>query len=335
VPKLGVAIVGIGSLSLGQIIPALQATQHCRLAALVSGSTGKLRDVGARYGVPVSCQYSYDGFEKIADNPAIDFVYIVLPNALHAEFTVRAARAGKHVFCEKPMAVSIEQCRTMIAACEAEKKYLGVAYRLQFEPHYREMIRLAREAVFGPVRIVKAGIGFPARANEWRLQRDLAGGGALMEMGIYAVQAARHLAHEEPVEVVGHLTTDDTTRFSEVEESAFWSMIFPSGLVAHCASSYTTSMDRLWAGAAHGFFQMEPAYSFDGLRAMSSDGPIRRRGLNQFAAQLDEFSLSIQEGRVLTHGSAAEGLRDLEIITGIYTAMSERRYVNVAPRTFA
>ena len=332
VPQLGIAVVGIGNLSLNEVIPALRTTKHCYLAGLVSSSPDKLREVGARNGVPPSGQYTYDNLEKMAENPAIDIVYVVLPNALHAEFAVRAARAGKHVFCEKPMAVSVEQCRTMIAACNEADRYLGVAYRLQFEPHYREMIRLARETVFGPVRIIKAGVGFPVRANEWRLQRDLAGGGALMEMGIYAIQAARHLAHEEPLEVVGQARTDDTTRFGEVEESAFWTMNFPSGLVAHCASSYTTGMDRLWAGAANGYFQMEPAYSYSGLRGMTSNGPIKHPQLNQFAAQLDEFSRCIQERVPLIRGTGAEGLRDLEIITGIYTAMTERRYVNVAPQ---
>ena len=287
-----------------------------------------------RHGVPASGQYTYDDFDKIAENPAIDLVYIVLPNALHAEYAVRAARAGKHVFVEKPMAVTVEQCRMMMVACDEARKYLGVAYRLQFEALYEEMIRLAKEEVFGPLRFVKADIGF--RIGEaWRLKRDLAGGGALMEMGIYAVQAARHLAREEPIEVFGNILTQDQARYAEVEESAFWTMLFPSGIVAHCAASYTTPMDRLWAGATGGFFQMDPAYSFDGLRGLTLKGAIKERKVNQFAAQLDEFARSIKEGIPLTRGSAQEGLRDIEIITGVYTAMAGRKFVSVAPTSVA
>ena len=330
--KLGVAVVGLGGLSLGQILPSLRQTGRCYLAGLVSSDVAKMRKIGADNGVPQHAQYTYDNFDRIAQNPAIDFVYIAVPNGLHAEFAVRAAQAGKHVFCEKPMAVSVEQCRKMISACKEAGKYLATAYRLQFEPHYREMIRLAKETAFGPVRIVQAEIGFPDNGGtSWRLKRDLAGGGALMEMGIYAVQAARHLAGEEPSEVVGLSNTNDRVRFNEVEESALWTMVFPGGAIAHCAASYSTRMDRLRVNAADGFFAMEPAYSYEGLRGTTSNGSIKMPQVNQFATELDEFSHSIQQRVPPARGSGEESLRDVELITNIYASIAERKHISVAP----
>jgi len=330
-PKLGVAVVGIGGLSLSQIIPALRQTKRCYLAGLVSSDVAKLRDIGARNDVPRSGQFTYDEFDKIAENGDIDFVYIAVPNALHAEFAVRAARAGKHVFCEKPLAVSVGQCRTMISACKEAGTYLATAYRLQFEPHYLEMIRLAKEAVFGPVRIIQAEIGYPIGDSRWRLQRSLAGGGALIEMGIYAVQAARHLAGGEPSEVVGLSSTNDQDRFQDVEQSALWTMAFPSGVIAHCAASYSTGMDRLRVGAADGFFAMEPAYSYDGLRGTTSKGPMDMPQINQFTAEMDEFARCIQEQVPPTRGSGEEALHDVEIVTRIYASIAERRHISMAP----
>jgi predicted dehydrogenase len=330
-PKLGVAVVGIGGLSLGQIIPGLRQTKRCHLAGLVSGKVEKLREVGAKNGVPRNAQFTYDEFDRIAENGDIDFVYIAVPNALHAEFAVRATRAGKHVFCEKPMAVSAEQCQTMISACKEAGRYLATAYRLQFEPHYQEMIRLAREAVFGPVRIIQAEIGFPIGDSGWRLERSLAGGGALIEMGIYAVQAACHLAGEEPSEVVGLSSTKDRGRFQDVEQSALWTMAFPSGVIAHCASSYSTGMDRLRVGAADGFFAMEPAYSYEGLRGTTSKGSMDAPQINQFAAEMDEFARCIQEQVPPTRGSAEEALHDVEIVSRIYASIAERRHLSMAP----
>ncbi|MEX2150319.1 MAG: Gfo/Idh/MocA family oxidoreductase [Steroidobacteraceae bacterium] len=328
--RQGVALVGIGDLAQGQVIPAIRKSGSCRLAGLVSGSRDKLRDIGGRFDVPESAQYSYDDFDQIAANPDIDIVYILLPNAMHAEYAVRAAQAGKHVICEKPLAVSVPEGEAMIAASWTAGKYLAVAYRLQFSPHHREMLRLAREQVYGPVQLIQANIGFGIEDGDWRLRRELAGGGVLLEQGVYAVQAARSLNGHSPVEVQGHESKSDPKRYSEVEESAIWTMRFADGAIAHCAASYSMRMNRLWAGAADGYFGLEPAYTYDNLRGQSSGGKIDASQVNQFALQLDDFARCIRDGVPPELNSGEEGLRDLRIIEAIYQSIREGRPVTVA-----
>jgi predicted dehydrogenase len=252
-----------------------------------------------------------------------------VPNALHAEFAIRAARAGKHVLVEKPMALSVAQCEAMTAASAAAGKYLAVAYRVQFDPRHLEMQRLAREQVFGMPKLMRADIGFPLRRDDWRLSNDLSGG-VLMEQGVYAVNAACSLTGEEPLEVVAHQAKSDLVRFANVEESVFWSMQYPSGAVAQCATSYTVRMNGLRVDAVEGYFELEPAYSSDGLRGSSTAGAIGGGSVNQIALQLDDFAACIQNGVAPVRGSAAEGLRDVRILVAIRESLRSGRSVSVA-----
>jgi predicted dehydrogenase len=325
---LGVAVVGLGGLSVGQVIPALQKTAHCRLAGLVSSGREKMRDLGSRYEVAADAQFTYDEFDSIVDNPDIDAVYIALPNALHAEYAIRAAEAGKHVLCEKPLAVSVDEANAMIAASDAAGTYLGVAYRLAFDPHHLELFRLGREQTFGPVQLVRADIGFPI-GDDWRLNPELAGGGVLIEQGIYAINAARNIFGEIPASVTGHFASSDPVRFANVEESAFWTMGFPGGGVAQCAASYTVRMDRIRAEADGGFFGLEPAYIYDGLRGDSSSGSIKYGGHNQFVVMLDEFASRVQQNLPLGEISAEQGLLDVRICEAVYEAVREQRSVEI------
>jgi len=206
--KLGVALVGLGSLSTHQIAPALQQTKYCRLAGLVTGTPAKAEKWKAQYNIPDRSIYNYDTMEKMADNPDIDIVYVVTPNGLHAEHTIKAANAGKHVLCEKPMEATSEKCRQMIDACKQAGRQLAIAYRCRFDPHHLECIRLAREKVLGGLRIVEAA--FEIRLDQppgaWRFHKALSGGGCLMDVGIYALQATRFITGEEPVLVSGIAT---------------------------------------------------------------------------------------------------------------------------------
>jgi predicted dehydrogenase len=327
--KRGVAVIGIGEHSLDRVIPAILDTQGCRLTALVSSGVEKLRDVGRRFGVVESSQYLYDDLERIAENPDIDFVYVAVPNALHAEFSVRAARAGKHVLVEKPMAVSVEQCERMTAACAAAGTLLAIAYRVQFDPRHLEMQRMAREQAFGMVKLMRASIGFPLRRDDWRLSDDLSGG-VVLEQGVYPVNAACSLAGEPPVSVIAHEAKSDSARFANVAESVFWSMQFPSGAVAQCAASYTVRMDGLRVDAVDGYFELEPAYVLRGVRGSSSAGTIGGGSVNQIALQLDEFAACIENGVAPTRGSAAEGLRDVKVVAAIRESLRTGRSVSVA-----
>src|SRR5208337_1440230 len=221
--KLGVALVGLGNLSTHEIAPALQHTKYCRLAGIVTGTPAKAEKWKAQYNIPDKNIYNYDTMEKMADNPDIDIVYVVTPNGLHAEHTIKAAKAGKHVLCEKPMEVSPEKCQQMIDACKAANRLLAVGYRLHFDPNHLECIRLAREKFFGNVNMIQAEYGFRiGDPKQWRLNRALSGGGPLMDVGIYALQAARYLSGEEPVSVSAIATNNDPVKFKDIEESIAW-----------------------------------------------------------------------------------------------------------------
>ncbi len=228
--KLGFALVGLGGLSTGQLAPALQKTQYCRLAAIVTGTPSKIPKWKSRYNIPDKNVYSYDTMEQMADNPEIDVVYVVTPNGLHGEHTIKAAKAGKHVFCEKPMEVSVEKCEQMIHEVKKAKRLLGVGYRCQYDPNHLECRRLAAEKVFGELKTVEAGFSRPITATEWRVKKALAGGGPLMDVGIYALQTCRFISGREPLEVTAKFgLVTDPVKFAEVEESVEWEMSFPGG----------------------------------------------------------------------------------------------------------
>lgn len=327
--RRGVAVIGIGEHSLDRVIPAILESERCRLTGLVSSSVEKLRNLGGRLNVPVTGQYTYDDLERIVDNPDIAFVYVAVPNALHAEFAIRAARAGKHVLVEKPMAVSVEQCETMIAACAATGTHLAVAYRLQFDPSHRELQRLVSKQEFGITKLLRASIGFPLPRDDWRLSDELSGG-VLMEQGVYAVNAACDLAGMQPVEVVAHGMKTDPERFAGTDETVFWSMQFPGGIMAQCATSYTMQMNLIRVEAMTGYGKLEPAYSTKGLRGLSSAGSFGGRDVNQIALQLDEFAACIESGIAPRYGSPTEGLRDVRIIAALKESLRENRSIKIA-----
>ena len=214
------ALCGLGSLATNQIAPALQKTRFCRLAGIVTGTPSKAAEWQKKYGLPDKSIYDYQNMQQMASNPDIDIVYVVTPNALHMEHTLAAAAAGKHVFCEKPLEISVERCQRMIDACKKAGKLLGVGYRLQFEPNKLECMRLAREKVLGDVKIIDANFGFViGDPTQWRLKRALAGGGSLMDVGIYCLQATRMLTGEDPVWINASEVKTDAVKFKEVDET--------------------------------------------------------------------------------------------------------------------
>ncbi len=330
--KLGWALVGLGSLSTNQIAPAFAKCQHSQLAAVVTGTPAKGVQWREKYGLAADKVYSYETFDKIIDDPSIDVVYIVLPNSMHLEFTLRAAKAGKHVFCEKPMANSAEDCRKMIAACEAAKVQLGIAYRCQFEPHHVEAMRFAREKVFGPLQHVDAGFGFAiGDPTQWRLRKSLAGGGAMMDVGIYALQACRYLAGEEPVEVTALETKTDPVKFAEVDETVAWTMKFASGVTANCLTTYKfNGREDFTAYGTTGRFGMKPCYGYGGLAGWTSDPkiPLSFPATDHFAVEMDAFSAAVLAGKPF-EPSGAEGLRDLLVIEAIYRSIASGKKESV------
>lgn len=330
--KLGFALCGLGSLATHQIAPAFAQTTNCRLAGIVTGHPAKAEKWKAQYNIPDKNIYNYDNMEKMADNPDIDVVYVVTPNGLHAEHTIKAAKAGKHVLCEKPMEVSVEKCQQMIDACKAANRLLAIGYRCHFDPANQECIRLARQEVFGKTKVIQAGFGFHiGDPNQWRLKRELAGGGALMDVGIYALQATRYLSGEEPISVSAIETKTDPVKFKEVDESITWQLKFPSGIIANCVTTYAISgIDFHSVYAEKGNFGLNPAYNYDGNRGGRSDGQgIHFPPVDQFAAEMDDFAQCIMQNKTSTV-SGEEGLRDIRIITAIYESISSGKTIALA-----
>lgn len=322
----GFAVVGLGALALSDILPAFASATRARVTGLVSGDIAKARETAAKYGVAERGLYSYDTFDRIADNPDIDAVYIVLPNNLHAQYAIRAAKAGKHVLVEKPMANTVADCDAMIAASKAANRNLAVAYRLRYEPYTKEMIRMVREQELGKPRVILAEAGFNiGNPEQWRLAKATAGGGSMMDIGIYAVNAARYLSGEEPTEIVALESTDrNDRRFKEVEDTINFQMRFPSGVLANCVSSYGTLLNRFRVHAERGSFEMEPAWSRSGLRMRVMRGNrVENRDLpqvNHFAAMMDHLAESAAGNtRPLTDGE--DGRADMRVIEAVYESV--------------
>ncbi|MCE3018752.1 MAG: Gfo/Idh/MocA family protein [Pirellula sp.] len=328
--KLGVALVGLGSLSTNQIAPALQTSQHCRLAAVVTGTPAKEKQWADKYGISTDHIYNYERFDKIASDETVDIVYVVLPNSMHPEFTIRAARAGKHVLCEKPMANTAQECRQMIDACKQANRQLAIGYRCQFEPSHLKMMELARSNEIGTIKRIDAGVGFKiGEPAQWRLRQKLAGGGALMDVGIYALQACRYLTGEEPVSIIAQESKTDAVKFAEVDESIAWMMSFASGTTAYCTTSYNLNgLNQLTATGSDGFLRLDPAFGYTDANLENSRGKIELPKIDQFATEMDDFATCILENKP-SKVSGQEGLKDLLAIEAIYKSINSRAVVEV------
>jgi predicted dehydrogenase len=320
--KLGFALVGLGGLSTGQLAPALQQTKFCRLAAIVTGTPAKAERWKTRYNIPDKNIYNYETMEKMADNPDVDVVYVVTPNGLHAEHTIKGLKAGKHVFCEKPMEVSVEKCEQMISEAKKAGRMLGVGYRCQYDPNHIECRRLAMEKVFGELKMIEAGFSRGITADEWRVKKALAGGGPLMDVGIYALQTCRFVSGREPLELTAKFgPVTDPVKFAEVEESVEWEMTFPGGLKTKCKTSYERGdVKGFTVTAEKGSFGLDPAYNYNTSVGTRSDGQaIKPSSVNQFAAEMDDFAQCIMNNKP-SKISGEEGLRDVKIMMAIYEA---------------
>ncbi len=328
--RVGYAIVGLGHLALGEILPAFGQCKKSKVTALVSGNRGKALTVARQYGVSEKNLYDYTSYDSLKDNPEVDVIYIVLPNGLHAEYTIRGAKAGKHILCEKPMANSVKECEDMIAACQEANRKLMIAYRIQYEPNNAEIKRLIRSGKYGNVKYITAtngqNIGDP---TQWRLNKKLAGGGSLPDVGIYCLNTIRYLLGEEPVEVFGQTySTPNDPRFKEVEESVLFQMRFPSGVLASCTSSYGHHESRNYrVYAENAYMGMDPAFPYKGLKMyMSStegDKEVYQTPIlseqNQFALEMDHMSDCVL-GDHIPYTRGEEGLQDQRIMEAIYAS---------------
>jgi glucose-fructose oxidoreductase len=328
--KLGIALLGLGGYATHQLAPALRETRFCRLAGIVTGTPAKAESWRRRYDLPEHSVYNYDTMDRLADNPDIDIVYVVTPPGTHRDFVVRAAKAGKHVISEKPMATNVADCDAMIAACRAAGKKLSIGYRLHFEPHHIEMERLARDPHFGPFTRLRGGFGFPLRGRQWRIDRKLAGGGPLPDVGIYVIQAARRAAGAWPVAVTAR--EEPKTRpefFNEVEEAIRFTLEFPGGGACEGFASYNESVDLFHTESVQAnWVELAPAYIYGGIAGRTNRGPMNLPNLNQQAAQMDDFARCVQDNRE-SPVSGEMGRRDIATLEAIYAAAASGKRVEV------
>jgi len=326
--KLGIALVGLGDYSENQLAPALKKTQHCYLAGIVTGTPAKIDTWKGKYNIPDRNVYNYQNFDNIKDNPDIDIVYVVLPNALHAEYVIRAAKAGKHVICEKPMAVTVEECDRMIAACKEAGKLLSIGYRLHFEPYNQEMMRIGKEKRFGDMVRLTAEIGMED-SKGWRLDKKLAGGGPLMNLGIYCVQGCRYTTGMEPIAVTAkEAAKTRPDEFKTVEEGLSWVLEFPDNIKAACTTSYSKKMNKLRAEAQNGWAELSPAYEYSGIKGETSKGKMNFPEVTQQSLQMDDFAQAIKNNRP-SPVPGEMGKQDLNILMAIYKAMETGQRVEI------
>jgi glucose-fructose oxidoreductase len=329
--KLGVALLGLGRYSTNQLGPALRETKLCYLAGVVTGHPEKGEKWAADYNLDKKNIYSYENLERIADNKEIDIVYVVTPPALHPEFVIRLAKIGKHIISEKPMATSVSDCDRMIAACKATKVKLAIGYRLHYDLYHKEMMRLAQTREFGPFMKMTGDRGFVFQQRAWRVDKKLAGGGPMMDLGIYIVHGACMAANGvAPVSVTAR--EEPKTRpelFNEVEETISWTMDFANGAKCEAVTSFNHSADKFRIEGAKGWMDFQQhAFTYRGIVCQTSRGPLTFPAINQQAAQIDDFADCILNGRD-TRVPGELGRRDMQIITAVYEAARAGKRVQV------
>ncbi len=331
--KIGVALLGLGNYSSTQLAPSLQMTEHCELRGIITGTESKIPQWQQKYGIKDSNVYTYDTMDAIANNDDIDVIYVVTPPGTHKDFAVKAANTGKHVWCEKPMAMDEAECQAIIDACGKNKVKLSVGYRMQHEPNTRGFHSYLDAMPYGPFTGIESFAGYAGQGREadnWRMKKAM-GGGALYDMGVYAINGARFLTGKEPLSVTGyHPEKMYPERFTEVDETTMFTMDFGNGLKADCGTSVVKGFNHFKANCEKGWYQLKPMQSYSGVTGTTSDGktfpPLDGK---QQALQMDNDALAILgEGPELVSGE--EGLKDIRIVNAIFKAARTGKEVSLS-----
>ena len=331
-PVLNVAIMGLGSYG-NRVAEAMTACKRAKLVGLISGTPSKVVDWRAKYDIPEKNCYNYENFDAIKDNKDIDAVYVITPNGLHKEQSIRVAKAGKHVICEKPMGVNAAEGQAMVDACKAANVKLLIGYRMHFEPKTVEVIRMRKAGEFGQVKFFQGQSGFViGDPTQWRLNKKLSGGGAMMDIGIYSINGARYMLGEEPIWVTAQETKTDPVKFKEgIDETIQFQMGFPSGAVASCLSTYAMNhLDRFFLNGSEGWAEMKPSTGYGPIKGRTHKGELDQPHITHQTLQMDGMAALIFEGvEPIVPVDGEEGVKDMKIIDAIFLAVKTGQKVDL------
>ena len=331
-PVLRVAIMGLGSYGT-RVAEAMKDCKKAKLVGLISGTPSKIKDWQAKYNIPEKNCYNYETFDQVKNNPDIDAVYVITPNALHHDQVIRVAKAGKHVICEKPMSINAKDGQEMVDACKKANVKLLVGYRMHFEPKTLEIIRMRKAGELGKVLFFQGLCGFTiGDPTQWRLNKQLSGGGSMMDIGIYAINGARYMVGEEPIWVTAQETKTNHEKFKEgVDETIQFQFGFPGGAVASCLSTYAmNNLDRFFLDAEKGYAELYPSTGYGPIQGRTSKGELTQPHVTHQTVQMDEMAGIIFEGKqppVPVDGE--EGVKDLKIIDAIFEAAKTGKKINL------
>ncbi len=331
-PVLKVAIMGLGGYGT-RVAEAMSACKMARLTGVISGTPSKVSAWQSKYNISQENCYNYDNFDAIKDNPDIDAVYVITPNGLHHNQVIRIAKAGKHVICEKPMAINATEGQEMVDACRKAGVKLLVGYRMHFEPKTLEIIRMREAGEFGQLLFFQGLSGFRiGDPNQWRLNRDLSGGGAMMDIGIYSVNGARYMIGEDPVWVTAQETKTDRAKFKDgVDETIQFQLGFPGGAVASCLSTYSLNyLDRFFISGANGFAELLPATGYGPIQGRTHKGELTQPHITHQTLQMEEMAcIILQDKKPVVPVDGGEAVKDLKLIDAIYEAARTGKRVEV------
>ena len=321
--KVRWGILSTSKFAQAKVIPALLKCERVEVAAIASRDQARAYEVAGRFGIPKA----YGSYEELLADPEIEVIYNPAPNHLHVPWSTKALEAGKHVLCEKPMAISSAECRKMIDACRQAKVKLMIGYRVHYEPMWNQAIGIIQTGQLGQLQSFHGGFFGQQRAGAWRLTKALGGGGALLDLGIYPLNAIRHITGEEPTNFSAVIATRERSgRFSEVEQSMEWTMKLPSGIIASCGCSYGQSGPSiLTINGESGYLVMEPAFNYEGVRLHGNVGgkPIELASTEkhpyQFTIEAEHFADCIRNNKE-PEAPGEEGLKDMLAIEAIYQA---------------
>ncbi|MDH5381881.1 MAG: Gfo/Idh/MocA family oxidoreductase, partial [Cyclobacteriaceae bacterium] len=323
-PVLRVAIMGLGSYA-NRVARAMESCKKAKVVAVISGTPSKIADWQKRYDIPDKNCYNYENFDKIKKNDDIDAVYIITPNGLHHSQCLRVAKAGKHVICEKPMGVNAREGQEMVDACKKAKVHLLIGYRMHFEPKTLEIIRMRKAGDFGKVLFFQGLSGFIiGDPTQWRLKKELSGGGAMMDIGIYSINGARYMIGEEPTWVTAQEVKNDPVKFKEgIDETIMFQMGFPGGATASCLSTYSlNNLDKFFLNGTEGFAEMQPSTGYGPIEGHTHKGELDYPHVVHQAVQMDEMAdIILNNKQPIVPVNGEEGVKDMKIIDAIFTAV--------------